>query len=128
LGFASASFVFSILALVRKHGKGSDRRQRKQVPGQGETDGGAQIEHHRRKRFSARKYIRWERLTFSGIADAIRSSLGPKGMDKMIQTENTTIITNDGATILKHMAVLHPAARMVLSPFSVGMGTKWAVG
>jgi TCP-1/cpn60 chaperonin family len=51
-----------------------------------------------------------------GVADAIRSSLGPKGMDKMIQTEKTTIITNDGATILKHMAVLHPAARMV--PFS----------
>ena len=49
-----------------------------------------------------------------GVADAIRSSLGPKGMDKMIQTEKTTIITNDGATILKHMAVLHPAARMVL--------------
>jgi len=49
-----------------------------------------------------------------GVADAIRSSLGPKGMDKMIQTEKTTIITNDGATILKHMAVLHPAARMVI--------------
>jgi len=50
-----------------------------------------------------------------GVADAIRSSLGPKGMDKMIQTDKTTIITNDGATILKHMAVLHPAARMVNS-------------
>lgn len=50
---------------------------------------------------------------YIGVADAIRSSLGPKGMDKMIQTEKTTIITNDGATILKHMAVLHPAARMV---------------
>ena len=50
------------------------------------------------------------------MADAIRSSLGPKGMDKMIQTEKTTIITNDGATILKHMAVLHPAARMVQLP------------
>lgn len=50
-----------------------------------------------------------------GVADAIRTSLGPKGMDKMIQTEKTTIITNDGATILKHMAVLHPAARMVFS-------------
>jgi T-complex protein 1 subunit delta len=35
-------------------------------------------------------------------------------MDKMIQTEKTTIITNDGATILKHMAVLHPAARMLV--------------
>ena len=59
----------------------------------------------------------------SGVADAIRSSLGPKGMDKMIQTEKTTIITNDGATILKHMAVLHPAARMV--NFHVTSPTKF---
>jgi len=55
----------------------------------------------------------------SGVADAIRSSLGPKGMDKMIQTDKTTIITNDGATILKHMAVLHPAARMVSFPMFI---------
>src|SRR5213596_907166 len=55
----------------------------------------------------------------TGVADAIRSSLGPKGMDKMIQTEKTTIITNDGATILKHMAVLHPAARMVSFPIII---------
>ncbi|WVN86256.1 T-complex protein 1 subunit delta [Cryptococcus depauperatus CBS 7841] len=49
------------------------------------------------------------------VADAVRTSLGPKGMDKMIQTGNgEVIITNDGATILKHMAVLHPAARMLV--------------
>src|SRR5579864_3016177 len=42
-------------------------------------------------------------------------------MDKMIQTDKTTIITNDGATILKHMAVLHPAARMVPSVYSSGL-------
>jgi T-complex protein 1 subunit delta len=48
------------------------------------------------------------------VSDAVRTSLGPKGMDKMIQTGNgEVVITNDGATILKHMAVLHPAARMV---------------
>ncbi len=48
------------------------------------------------------------------MSDAVRTSLGPKGMDKMIQTGNgEVVITNDGATILKHMAVLHPAARMV---------------
>nr|AAC05213.1 chaperonin subunit Cct4 [Schizosaccharomyces pombe] len=47
------------------------------------------------------------------VADAIRTSLGPKGMDKMIQTgKGEVILTNDGATILKHLSVLHPAAKM----------------
>ncbi|GFZ51901.1 T-complex protein 1 subunit delta [Saitozyma sp. JCM 24511] len=49
------------------------------------------------------------------VSDAVRTSLGPKGMDKMIQTgTGEVVITNDGATILKHMAVLHPAARMLV--------------
>lgn len=48
------------------------------------------------------------------VADAIRTSLGPKGMDKMIQdAKGDVTITNDGATILKQMQVLHPAAKMV---------------
>jgi T-complex protein 1 subunit delta len=47
------------------------------------------------------------------VADCIRTSLGPKGMDKMITAANgEVVITNDGATILKQMDVLHPAARM----------------
>ncbi|WFD27849.1 T-complex protein 1 subunit delta [Malassezia nana] len=51
------------------------------------------------------------------VSDAVRTSLGPKGMDKMIQTSSgEVVITNDGATILKHMAVVHPAARMVRMP------------
>lgn len=49
------------------------------------------------------------------VADAVRTSLGPKGMDKMIQSgDGQVIITNDGATILKHMSVMHPAARMLV--------------
>ncbi|WOO78360.1 T-complex protein 1 subunit delta [Vanrija pseudolonga] len=49
------------------------------------------------------------------VADAVRTSLGPKGMDKMITTgSGEVVITNDGATILQHMAVLHPAARMLV--------------
>ncbi|GMG55618.1 unnamed protein product [Ambrosiozyma monospora] len=49
------------------------------------------------------------------VADAVRTSLGPKGMDKMIKTgRGETIISNDGHTILKHMAVLHPAAKMLV--------------
>ncbi|OBZ69309.1 T-complex protein 1 subunit delta [Grifola frondosa] len=46
------------------------------------------------------------------ISDAVRTSLGPRGMDKMIQTsKGELIITNDGATILKSIQALHPAAK-----------------
>jgi len=47
------------------------------------------------------------------VADCIKTSLGPRGMDKMIQdSKGEVTITNDGATILKQMKVLHPAAKM----------------
>lgn len=50
-----------------------------------------------------------------GVADAVRSSLGPKGMDKMIQSKDgEVIITNDGATIMSHMQVFHPTAKMLV--------------
>lgn len=49
------------------------------------------------------------------VADAIRTSLGPKGMDKLIKTsKGKTIISNDGHTILKEMAILHPVAKMLV--------------
>ncbi|XP_003702850.1 chaperonin containing TCP1 subunit 4 [Megachile rotundata] len=49
------------------------------------------------------------------VSDAIRTSLGPRGMDKMIQAANGEVtITNDGATILKEMSVVHPAAKMLV--------------
>ncbi|KAH0009050.1 t-complex protein 1 subunit delta, partial [Aureobasidium melanogenum] len=49
------------------------------------------------------------------VSDAIRTSLGPRGMDKMIQTgKGETIITNDGNTMLRDMAVMHPAAKMLV--------------
>ena len=49
------------------------------------------------------------------VANAVRTSLGPKGMDKMIQgSDGSVTITNDGATILKQMQVMHPAAKMVI--------------
>ncbi len=48
------------------------------------------------------------------VANAVRTSLGPKGMDKMIQSgDGSVTITNDGATIVKQMQVMHPAAKMV---------------
>lgn len=49
------------------------------------------------------------------VADAVRTSLGPRGMDKMIQTgRGETIITNDGNTMLKSMALMHPSAKMLV--------------
>ena len=51
----------------------------------------------------------------TAVADAIRTSLGPRGMDKMIQTgKGETIITNDGNTMLRDMSVMHPAAKMLV--------------
>lgn len=60
--------------------------------------------------------IRFSNITAAkAVADAIRTSLGPRGMDKMIQASNGDVtITNDGATILKQMQVLHPAAKMLV--------------
>ncbi|KAK6734108.1 hypothetical protein RB195_017716 [Necator americanus] len=49
------------------------------------------------------------------VADAVRTSLGPRGMDKMIQSGNGDVtITNDGATILNQMSVVHPTAKMLV--------------
>jgi T-complex protein 1 subunit delta len=60
--------------------------------------------------------IRFSNITAAkAVADSIRTSLGPRGMDKMIQSGNGDVtITNDGATILKQMQVLHPAAKMLV--------------
>ena len=49
------------------------------------------------------------------VANAVRSTLGPKGMDKMlVDSLGDIVITNDGATILKEMDIEHPAAKMVV--------------
>jgi len=49
------------------------------------------------------------------VADSVRSTLGPKGMDKMlVDSMGDVVITNDGVTILKEIDVQHPAAKMVV--------------
>ncbi|HJW96739.1 MAG TPA: thermosome subunit beta [archaeon] len=49
------------------------------------------------------------------VADAVRTTLGPKGMDKMlVDTLGDVVITNDGATILEEMHIEHPAAKMMV--------------
>ncbi|MCI4319694.1 MAG: TCP-1/cpn60 chaperonin family protein [Thermoplasmata archaeon] len=49
------------------------------------------------------------------IADAVRTTLGPRGMDKMlVDSMGDITITNDGVTILKEVDVEHPAAKMIV--------------
>ncbi len=49
------------------------------------------------------------------IAEIVKTSLGPRGMDKMlVDNLGDVTITNDGATILKEMDVQHPAAKMMV--------------
>src|SRR5437667_214940 len=49
------------------------------------------------------------------VADAVRSTLGPRGMDKMLVDRlGDVIITNDGVTILKEIDIEHPAAKMLV--------------
>jgi thermosome len=67
------------------------------------------------------------------VAAAVRSTLGPKGMDKMlIDSMGDITITNDGVTILKEMDIEHPAAKMMVEiaktqDADVGDGTTTAV-
>ncbi|OYT58479.1 thermosome subunit, partial [Euryarchaeota archaeon ex4484_178] len=67
------------------------------------------------------------------IADAVRTTLGPKGMDKMlVDSLGDIVITNDGATILKEIDVAHPTAKMMVEvakvqDTEVGDGTTTAV-
>jgi thermosome len=66
------------------------------------------------------------------IAEAVKSALGPKGMDKMlVDSFGDITVSNDGATILKEMDVAHPAAKMVIEvaktvDAEVGDGTTTA--
>uniref|UniRef100_A0AC35UAL4 T-complex protein 1 subunit delta n=1 Tax=Rhabditophanes sp. KR3021 TaxID=114890 RepID=A0AC35UAL4_9BILA len=54
-------------------------------------------------------------IAAKSVSAAIRTSLGPCGMDKMIQSADGEVtITNDGATILNLMSVVHPTAKMLV--------------
>eukprot|EP00906_Rhabdomonas_costata_P036590 RCo051317 len=48
------------------------------------------------------------------VVDTVRTTLGPRGMDKLIHLGKDTVISNDGATIMKLLEVEHPAARTLV--------------
>jgi thermosome len=72
-------------------------------------------------------------MAAKAVAESVRSTLGPKGMDKMlVDSIGDVTITNDGATILKVMEIEHPAAKMIVEVSKtqeeeVGDGTTTAV-
>jgi thermosome len=72
-------------------------------------------------------------MAAKAVADAVRTTLGPKGMDKMmVDSLGDVVITNDGATILEEMQIEHPAAKMMVEVAKtqdkeVGDGTTTAV-
>ncbi len=67
------------------------------------------------------------------VADAVKTTLGPKGMDKMlVDSMGDITVTNDGVTILEQMEIEHPAAKMMVEiaktqEEEVGDGTTTAV-
>ncbi|HLC78581.1 MAG TPA: thermosome subunit alpha [Candidatus Nanoarchaeia archaeon] len=67
------------------------------------------------------------------VAEIVKTTLGPKGMDKMlVSPTNEIIVTNDGVTILEEMQIEHPAAKMMVEvartqESEVGDGTTTAV-
>ncbi|CAM9222261.1 unnamed protein product, partial [Ectocarpus sp. 8 AP-2014] len=49
------------------------------------------------------------------LAAIVRTSLGPNGMNKLVVNHlDKTIVTSDGATIVRELEVMHPAAKMVV--------------
>jgi thermosome len=67
------------------------------------------------------------------VAETVRTTLGPRGMDKMLVSSiGDVVITNDGATIMKELDIQHPAAKMLVEVAKtqdneVGDGTTTAV-
>src|SRR3990167_7908669 len=67
------------------------------------------------------------------VAETVRTTLGPKGMDKMlVDSLGDIVVTNDGVTILEEMSIEHPTAKMIVEVAKtqekeVGDGTTTAV-
>ncbi|MEM1643393.1 MAG: thermosome subunit beta, partial [Desulfurococcaceae archaeon] len=85
------------------------------------------------QRTAGRDALRNNIMAVRAIAETLRTTYGPKGMDKMlVDALGDVTITNDGATILDKMDVQHPAAKMLVQiakgqDEEVGDGTKTAV-
>ena len=67
------------------------------------------------ERYSKRDALRMNITAAKVLKDIVRTTLGPKGMDKMLTDSlGDVIVTNDGATIMREMDITQPAARMLV--------------
>jgi thermosome len=85
------------------------------------------------KRTIGREALRGNIAAARALAEVLRTSLGPRGLDKMlVDSFGDVTVTNDGATIVKEMEVQHPAAKLLVEvakaqDAEVGDGTTSAV-
>lgn len=85
------------------------------------------------QRFMGRDAQRMNIIAGKILSETIRTTLGPKGMDKMlVDSTGDVVVTNDGVTILREMDIVHPAAKMLVEIAKnqedvVGDGTTTAV-
>lgn len=85
------------------------------------------------QRFKGKEALRMNIMAGRIVAEIIKTTLGPRGMDKMIvEYSGDVMITNNGATILNRIDISHPAAKMIVEiartqDQEVGDGTTTAV-
>lgn len=85
------------------------------------------------QRFMGKDALRMNIMAGRIVAEIIKTTLGPRGMDKMlVEYTGNVMITNDGATILNKIDISHPAAKMIVEVArtqdqEVGDGTTTAV-
>ena len=71
------------------------------------------------ERTSGREALRKNVQAAIALAGAVRSTLGPKGLDKLlVDDQGETLVTNDGVTVLETARVEHPVAKMIISASS----------
>jgi len=71
------------------------------------------------ERTSGREALRKNVQAAIALSGAVRSTLGPKGLDKLlVDDEGRTLVTNDGVTVLETAKVEHPVAKMIISASS----------
>merc|ERR1719355_558424 len=72
-------------------------------------------EQEKKKRLKGLDAHRANIIAAKAVAETIRSSMGPKGMDKMVVgPDGDVLVTNDGATILEKMDVEHQIAKLLV--------------
>ncbi|UYV69484.1 CCT5 [Cordylochernes scorpioides] len=91
-------------------------------------------DQEKKKRLTGLDALKSHILAARSVANTLKTSLGPKGLDKlMVSPDGDVTVTNDGATILKMMDVEHQIAKLLVQlsqsqDDEVGDGTTGVVG